>query len=128
MLAERWSGPISIAVFAPGLEASFATDAILSMQQCWPAVRKRVSFHLVFPQEFPADVSQTGQLEFENCEALRAIIHDYGGDDGQNYKNQIPYPHNVLRNAAREGAATQFVFLIDVDVMPSSVEKHVNHF
>lgn len=37
----------------------------------------------------------------------------------QNYKGDIPYPHNVLRNAARKGAATEFVFLIDVDVMPS---------
>ena len=50
---------------------------------------------------------------------MRTIIHDYGGDDSQNYKGDIPYPHNVLRNAARKGAATEFVFLIDVDVMPS---------
>ena len=97
---------------------SFATDAILSMQKCWPEIAQRVTFHLIFPQEFPADVSQMGNLEYENCDALRSIIHDYGGDDDQNYKNQIAYPHNVLRNAARKGAATQFVFLIDVDVMP----------
>ena len=88
------------------------------MQKCWPEIAQRVTFHLIFPQEFPADVSQMGNLEYENCDALRSIIYDYGGDDDQNYKNQIAYPHNVLRNAARKGAATQFVFLIDVDVMP----------
>ena len=47
------------------------------------------------------------------------IIHDFGGDDSGNYKGDIPYPHNVLRNVARRGAATKFVFLIDVDVAPS---------
>lgn len=58
-------------------------------------------------------------LEHNDCEELRNIIHQYGDDDSQNYKGDIPYPHNVLRNAARKGAATEFVFLIDVDVMPS---------
>lgn len=57
-LWERWSGPISVAVFAPNLEASFATDAILSMQNCWPDMKKRVTFHLVYPTEHKADVSE----------------------------------------------------------------------
>lgn len=119
-LWERWSGPISVAVFAPNLEASFATDAILSMQKCWPDMKKRVTFHLVYPTQHKADVSESsGTLNYNSCEELRQIIHDYGGDDSQNYKGDIPYPHNVLRNAARKGAATEFVFLIDVDVMPS---------
>ncbi|CAG5098128.1 Oidioi.mRNA.OKI2018_I69.XSR.g15393.t1.cds [Oikopleura dioica] len=135
-LWERWSGPISVAVFAPNLEASFATDAILSMQKCWPDMKKRVTFHLVYPTEHKADLSESsGSLEYSSCEELRQIIHDYGGDDSQNYKGDIPYPHNVLRNAARKGAATEFVFLIDVDVMPSlhmregfnQFAKHLNY-
>ena len=102
------------------MDASFATDAILSMQTCWPEITRRVTFHLVYPTEHPADLSQSvGKLAYTNCEQLRQLIHDFGGDDSENYKNKIPYPHNVLRNAARKGAATEFVFLIDVDVMPS---------
>ena len=102
------------------MDASFATDAILSMQTCWPEITRRGTFHLVYPTEHPADLSQSvGKLAYTNCEQLRQLIHDFGGDDSENYKNKIPYPHNVLRNAARKGAATEFVFLIDVDVMPS---------
>ena len=63
MLANRWSGPISVAVFAPNRDAAFATDAILSMQRCWPEIEKRVIFHLVYPTGHTADVSQsTGRL------------------------------------------------------------------
>ena len=51
MLTERWSGPISVAVFAPNQDAAFATDAILSMQECWPEIKTRVTFHLVYPTE-----------------------------------------------------------------------------
>ena len=40
-------------------------------------------------------------------------------DATQNYAGDIPYPHNVARNAARRGVATEFVFLVDIDVMPS---------
>lgn len=130
MLAERWSGPISVAVFGPNLDASFATDAILSMQACWPDIRKRVTFHLIYPAEHPADLAKsTGSIVYSDCEELRKIIHDFGGDDDLNYKNEIPYPHNVLRNAARKGSATEFVFLIDVDVMPSlNIRDDFNKF
>ena len=60
-----------------------------------------------------------GSIEYESCDDLLEIIHSYGGDDSNNYKGDIPYPHNVLRNVARKGVATSHVFLIDVDVMPS---------
>ena len=46
-------------------------------------------------------------------------ISSYGSDATQNYAGDIPYPHNVARNAARRGVATEFVFLVDIDVMPS---------
>lgn len=59
MLAKRWSGPISVSVFAPNRDASFATDAILSMQSCWPEIERRVIFHLVYPKKHPADLSQS---------------------------------------------------------------------
>lgn len=131
-LAERWSGPISVGVFGPGLEASFATDAIESIKNCFPAVREQVLFHLVYPISLPADLSKSsGKLRFENCDDLRKQIKSYGGDedDRANYGGAIPFPHNVLRNAARRGAPTAYIFLIDVDVMPSlNLREDFNDF
>ena len=78
MLTERWTGPISVAVFGPNLDASFATDAILSMQVCWPEIKKRVTFHLIYPTEHPADLAKsTGSLSYKNCDDLRVVDKFY---------------------------------------------------
>jgi len=120
MQINRWTGPISVAVFAPNDQASFATDAILSMGECWPEIKKRVTFHLVYPTNHPADLSASvGMIDHDGCDDLLAKISSYGNDATQNYAGDIPYPHNVARNAARRGVATEFVFLVDIDVMPS---------
>ena len=58
-------------------------------------------------------------IDHDGCDDLLAKISSYGNDATQNYAGDIPYPHNVARNAARRGVATEFVFLVDIDVMPS---------
>lgn len=57
------------------------------MQDCWPEIRRRVTFHLVYPTSHRADLSTAkGRLTYRSCEHLRAMIHDYGSDDSANYK------------------------------------------
>ena len=64
-LADRWSGPISVAVFIPGKEAGFALDAIAGLRKCWPeTVATRTSFHLAFPSNVEADVSGRNSLVY----------------------------------------------------------------
>lgn len=116
-LADRWDGPISVAVFIPGKEAGYALDFIDGLRKCWPeTVGKRTSFHLAYPTDNVADVYTYGSLVYNSCDELLKIIENYGSD---NYEHKIPYPHNVLRNAARNGVTTEFVLLIDVDLSPS---------
>ena len=82
--------------------------------------KKRVTFHLVYPTNHIADLSDSvGYIEHEGCDDLLTKISSYGSDATANYAGDIPYPHNVARNAARRGVATEFVFLVDIDVMPS---------
>ena len=74
-------------MFGPNDEAAFATDAMISMQDCWPEIRRRVTFHLVYPTSHRADLSGArGRLIYRSCDHLRAMIHDYGSDDSANYK------------------------------------------
>ena len=83
-------------------------------------IKKRVTFHLVYPTNHIADLSDSvGYIEHEGCDDLLTKISSYGSDATANYAGDIPYPHNVARNAARRGVATEFVFLVDIDVMPS---------
>ena len=45
-MSERWDGPMSVSLFAPGLDASFADDAIDGLRLCWPVLREFMTFHL----------------------------------------------------------------------------------
>ena len=63
-------------------------------------------------------------IDHDGCDDLLDKINSYGSDATQNYAGDIPYPHNVARNAARRGVATEFVFLVDIDVMPSIGMHH----
>ena len=48
-MANRWSGPISVALFAPDVEFTIAVVFIEYLRNCFPNVRDRVSFHLIYP-------------------------------------------------------------------------------
>jgi len=52
-LCKRWDGPISVAVFTPGVEMLVATTLIKFMRQCLPVplsacIRDKVTWHLVY--------------------------------------------------------------------------------
>lgn len=52
-LCKRWDGPISVAVFCPGVEMSVAVTLIKYMRQCLPiplsaCIRDKVTWHIVY--------------------------------------------------------------------------------
>jgi beta-1,4-glucuronyltransferase 1 len=53
-LLERWQGPVSMSVFAPGADWAPAMAAIQHVRHCSPRanlVRRWVTFHLYFPSK-----------------------------------------------------------------------------
>lgn len=48
-LLERWRGPISIALHAPGTDFNATIDSIAYLRDCTsPLVREYVTFHIYF--------------------------------------------------------------------------------
>ena len=128
-LVERWTGPISIAVFAPDQDSSIANYAIDGLRRCFPNVRKLVDFHIVYPATHAGDFGKSGESwAHMECPDLVKKLQDYG--KGMNYDmGDMPFPHNVLRNAARTGVTTEYVFLIDIDLTPSvDLREHFVEF
>ena len=115
-LVKHWQGSISISIFVPDLDASYANSALKRLKTCDPLVQKYVSFHLVYPADIPADVSMGDVLDDLTCEEFKEELIDIPSYD----KDEIVYPHNLLRNVARSGVYSEFFFLIDIDLMPTS--------
>ena len=110
------TGPISISIFAPGFDAAFADIAIQRLKSCSAEISKFVTFHLVYPADFPADLAYPTGWDELSCEEFDEELKNFEVSLGP---PDLVYPHNVLRNVARSGVSTEFVFLIDIDLVPN---------
>jgi len=116
-LTDTWNGPVSCSIFVPNEDASVASDAVTLLKKCFPKIKKHVSFHLVYPANHPADLTHVGEWLSLSCDELLEKLENYGY---QNYMvGDLAFPHNVLRNAARTGVLSEFVFLVDIDTIPN---------
>eukprot|EP00092_Neocalanus_flemingeri_P033251 GFUD01036158.1.p1 GENE.GFUD01036158.1~~GFUD01036158.1.p1 ORF type:complete len:478 (-),score=118.43 GFUD01036158.1:172-1605(-) len=119
-LLDRWRGPISVAVYAPGSDLEDSIDAILYYRDCTNSslVRDLATFHIYFDlSHIPAQVPRQDSLLHKrpNCQLPEGLTETV------TYKKKLGlvYPVNVARNVARESAATHFVFPSDIELYPS---------
>ncbi|XP_022235243.1 beta-1,4-glucuronyltransferase 1-like, partial [Limulus polyphemus] len=120
-LSERWQGPMSVSVFAVTQDGSLAVESILYLRRCLPSIRYNTSFHLVYPLKNPSQETDSRREKspiFGSCDDLLSVFQ--GLEVPDNYAHGIAYPNNLLRNVARKNALTEFVFVIDVDLLPTS--------
>jgi beta-1,4-glucuronyltransferase 1 len=115
-LASRWQGPISVAVFSEIHDLGHTLWEISKLRFCHLAVRQNVSFQLVSP--LGAAIHRSPILP---PDADMSCEYNEDGSSGKNYAHSpVPYPVNLLRNVARRAAQTEFVFVMDVDMLPSA--------
>lgn len=128
-LARHWSGgPISIALYVAGDEELYFLQLYLTyLSRCFPSILAQMTFHLVHsvPQA-PSVVRQELKLEKDlpnhnDCEDPELILQKLLHRRQAQTKawRSSPYPQNHMRNVARKGCQTEFVFLVDVDIIPS---------
>jgi len=114
-LASRWQGPISVAVFSEIHNLGQTLWEIARLRFCHSIVRQNVSFQLVSP--LGAAIHRTPILPSDGDNSCDFEEETFG----VNYAHsQVPYPVNLLRNVARRAAQTEFVFVVDVDMLPSA--------
>ncbi|KAG8235908.1 hypothetical protein J437_LFUL016229 [Ladona fulva] len=141
-VAYQWTGPISAAVFAPSDEFPLTRAFIKFLRRCYPPVRERVSFHFSFPAERPptkrrrlgvgtdvedvpwdeSDDDDRGlpKLDCRNPEAALEELLRLRRPETIRWRMKYAYPQNHMRNLARKACQSQYVFLIDVDIIPST--------
>ncbi|KAG5317098.1 B4GA1 glucuronyltransferase, partial [Acromyrmex heyeri] len=114
-LARRWEGPLSLAVFAPGLDAGLAVVQLDRACRCEPAMYK-VSVHLVFPAGRPPALSAISRIQGD-CAASDL---QWRQAETERRKRRMTYPINVTRNVARTMANTSRVLVSDIELLPSA--------
>ncbi|XP_013385682.1 beta-1,4-glucuronyltransferase 1 [Lingula anatina] len=125
-MVEKWQGPISLSVFAPGQDAIYAIEVILLLRYCVTLVAQYVTFHLVRPisaQEtnLPLSVNLTINMPNKHvCDNIELSLKKILRFDRTNYDTKdIPYPNNLLRNVALRNSVTGYVLVIDIDLRTS---------
>jgi hypothetical protein len=124
-LLERWQGPISLTLYAPGNDFSDTMRRINYLRECAPSsylVKDFVTFHLFFDYKhtpkfkIPSDPTTLPV----NCSASNPNNTMFG-EHLPTYKKvkKLPYPVNVARNVAREMAMTHYVLSSDIELYPN---------
>lgn len=122
-VSNHWSGPISIAVFAAGdEELELLISYITYLRRCFINIRHNVAFHLGLPKShlptnsiFTFDINQEMECDRPE-ETLDKLTKKLSG---MRWRTKLPYPQNHLRNLARKNCQTGYVFVTDVDIVPS---------
>ncbi|KRT82049.1 hypothetical protein AMK59_4316 [Oryctes borbonicus] len=121
-LVEKWQGPISLALHAPGTDFKTTLDSIWYLRDCTsPLIKELVTFHVYFStKHIPKEVPRQESLFTEPYNCSQPAPY-FNVNTEQMYKSQkkLLYPVNVGRNVARESVQTHFVLASDIELYPS---------
>jgi len=122
-VVERWEGPVSVALYAPGTDFISALASIRYLRKCGsPLISEYVTFHIYFEaKHLPTMIPQPRDVlkdEILDCAApppwynvsLHALYRT---------RKQLLYPVNVGRNLARDAAQTHYLAVSDIELYPS---------
>ena len=120
---DRWSGPISIALFTPDIEYHISTVFLSYLRRCYPKVRDQVSFHFTFPLEHPIKESKklseiVGDMSCDDPKRVLDFLLQSRSQEMMLWRESLEYPQNLLRNLAKSGCQTEFTFVPDIDMIP----------
>lgn len=97
------------------------------LRYCFITIRERVSFHLAYPKDrspsYIRSVHLSDVISKYNCakpeQTLNELLKQRTAET-KKWRIKYPYPQNFLRNVARKSCQTYYVFLSDVDIIPST--------
>lgn len=123
-VSQHWTGPMSVSVFTLAEEFLLTELYIAYLRQCFHQVRDQISFHLVYPQDYPRInyINSTFNYNYscKNPESVLSELMKHRNSRTIELKNKMLYPQNHLRNHARRNCKTEYIFLTDVDIIPST--------
>lgn len=137
-VAYQWTGPISIAAFIAGSEEfQILQYYITYLQACFPNIRNNLAFHIAVPADMvptgnEKNIIKLGHNENLCCQypekTLRRLLK-FRSSETIRWRLKNVYPQNHMRNLARKGCLNPYVFLTDIDIVPSrNITQQLNEF
>ena len=122
-VAERWDGPVSVAMFVPFTDFCRAIHRIVYLRNCDKAeYREKVSWHIFWLKDSPPP-SSWKLVPDETAVDCSKLATDYKHIEDLKTTwrvvQKLPYPVNVARNIAKMAATTWYVLPSDVELYPS---------
>jgi N-acetyllactosaminide beta-1,3-N-acetylglucosaminyltransferase len=123
-VSQHWTGPVSVSVFVGGEEFLLTELYVAYLRHCFPQIRDGISFHLAYSPDYPP-AKDHNNFTFnykQNCsnpEAVHSNLLKRRNQELTAWKKKLLYPQNHLRNHARRNCKTEYVFLTDIDIIPS---------
>lgn len=121
-MSRHWTGPISLAVFVAGEEFLLTGLYISYLRRCFPHVEDQISFHLAYSWDNPPSDAPNLAFDYKqdcsNPELVLSELLKLRSPQTIEWKNNSLYPQNHLRNQARINCQTEYIYLIDVDIIP----------
>ena len=98
-----------MALLAQNIQAGFFTEILQKWKSCHPEI-EHVTFHLVYPTFDLAEMTFDGVWSDLECLEIQESFGEI--DSSANFSGEKSYPANIMRNVARSGANTEFIFQI----------------
>ena len=121
-VSRHWTGPISLAIFVAGEEFVLTEIYISYLRECFPHVKDQVSFHLSYSWDYPPSDAPNLAFDYKkdcsNPEFVMSELLKLRRPQTIEWKNKSLYPQNHLRNQARTNCQTEYIYVIDVDIIP----------
>ncbi|XP_015117133.1 beta-1,4-glucuronyltransferase 1 isoform X2 [Diachasma alloeum] len=124
-VAHHWTASISVALYTAGDEEFEALQKYLYyIRRCYPPIRERVTFSLAVPRnkvptKNPTIFQYSEDFQCSRPEATLFELMNKISVEHTNWRAKNVYPQNHMRNLARKNCQTNWVFLTDVDIIPS---------
>ncbi|KAK0174235.1 hypothetical protein PV327_011140 [Microctonus hyperodae] len=124
-VAHHWTGSISVALYTAGDEEFEALQKYLTyLRECYISIFERINFSLAVPRKkTPTKQAQSYSSIIDyDCSRPEATLNDLLNQlsiEHTSWRARNMYPQNHMRNLARKNCQSDWVFLTDVDVIPS---------
>lgn len=102
---------------------------VAELRACMPGIRHNVTFALVspLPAKSSPPLSMPSPPPSHPCSlSPTTTAVDDVDTVAPNYASTHNYPVNLLRNVARRGTASEFVLVVDIDMVPSDNLRQVS--